>query len=625
MGTKETRILVVEDEAIVALDISSQLEDLGYEVTGLCSSGPEACAAVTETPVDIALMDINLKGEMDGIDTAAKLKSDFDIPVIFITAYADEQTLSRAKIVEPLGYLIKPFDFSSLESTLEISLYKYQMEKRLRESENRYRLISELISDFAFSLLLGEGNSLKLEWLTDAFTHLTGYDTQSIEASDLLEKIVMPKDRKPVRDHINQTIEGKTSTFEYQLETNTGDVRWIRTSLRPVFDKTGAHVERLVGASSDITAQKNAERQIRQLSQAVEQSPSTVVITDIDGKIQYVNPKFEELTGYSAEEVVGEYPHILNSGQHTSEFYQQLWGTIQNGKIWRGTFLNRRKDGTHYWESAAISPLRDEKGEVLHYIKVAADITETVKATEALQQRTEELQTINKELDAFAHTVAHDIQSELSVIIGFSELLLDLDIPNELDTVRNALEIMYKRAKKITTITKSLLLLASARLADVALTPLSMSDIVADVLQGFSTNIDPQTDEIITPDDLPNAMGYGPWIEQVWANYISNAMKYGGDPVRIELGADENCEDGFVRYWVKDNGKGLKDTDKDHLFIPFSRLGLHQGIAGHGLGLSIVERIITRLGGQVGAESTGVPGEGSTFYFTLKKVDPPLG
>ena len=217
--------------------------------------------------------------------------------------------------------------------------------------------------------------------------------------------------------------------------------------------------------------------------------------------------------------------------------------------------------------------------------------------------------------------MAHDIQGELSVISGYSELLLEMDIEEQAESMRSSIEIINKRAHKMNEITQSLLLLASARLAEIDIAPISMTEIVSDVLLGFSTSLDPSVDAIHVPDEFPNALGYGPWIEQVWANYISNAIKYGGEPVEIHLGVDEVCEEGYLRYWVRDNGDGLSDADRDRLFIPFSRLGLHKGIIGHGLGLSIVDRIITRLGGKVGVESTGIPGEGSTFYFTLPKAD----
>jgi len=311
---------------------------------------------------------------------------------------------------------------------------------------------------------------------------------------------------------------------------------------------------------------------------------------------------------------------LINFQASYNLVYQTLWDDIQNGKLWRGAFLNRRKDGKHYWESAAISALRDEKGNITHYIKVAADITDNINASEALQQRTLELQASNEELNAFAHTVAHDIQGELSVIAGFSELLLELDIENQADNVRSYLEIIVRRTRKMNSITQSLLLLASARLAEIEITPIQMSEIVSEVLQSFSTSIDTLVDEIHVPDEFPNAMGYAPWVEQVWANYISNAIKYGGDPIIITLGMDTLCEDGYIRYWVRDNGDGLSDTDRKRLFVPFTRLGLHKGIKGHGLGLSIVDRIISRLSGKTGAESTGLPGEGSTFYFTLPKI-----
>jgi signal transduction histidine kinase len=233
-----------------------------------------------------------------------------------------------------------------------------------------------------------------------------------------------------------------------------------------------------------------------------------------------------------------------------------------------------------------------------------------------LQQEIAERQKLILELDAFAHTVAHDLQNPLSIIIAYTELL-QASWSSEAER-QDALQVITENGTRMTNIIKELLLLARMRQTEAVLRPLDMAKIVREAQQRLIFMINEKNAEIIEPDSWPSALGYAPWIEEVWANYLSNALKYGGQPPRIELGAATQTE-GWVRFWVKDNGKGLKPEDQARVFTPFTRLN-QEWTEGYGLGLSIVQRIVEKLGGQVGVESEALPGQGCTFYFTLHSV-----
>jgi signal transduction histidine kinase len=239
------------------------------------------------------------------------------------------------------------------------------------------------------------------------------------------------------------------------------------------------------------------------------------------------------------------------------------------------------------------------------------------KQTEAvLRQQTLELGTQNAELDAFAHTVAHDLKTPLTSLIGYSELLEKRRAQLSEEGLVQRLNTIAASGRKMTNIIDALLLLVSVRKRDeVELKSLDMAAIVSEVKGRLGDLIAEHQAEISTPTTWPVVAGYGPWVEEVWANYLSNAVKYGGCPPRIEVGATTQ-EDGFVRFWVRDSGRGLTSEQCARLFVPFERLEQAR-VEGHGLGLSIVQRIVSKLGGQVGVESDGVPGQGCTFYFTL--------
>jgi len=246
-------------------------------------------------------------------------------------------------------------------------------------------------------------------------------------------------------------------------------------------------------------------------------------------------------------------------------------------------------------------------------ITLKKEITERQRAEASLRLYTEELEARNKELDAFAETVAHDLKNPLNIMLGFA-----LTLPNKwedlaTDDIQNYLHIIAKTVAKMDNIIEELLLFASTR-EKVQTTPVDMGSVVDEVQGRLKYMIAEYKGEILIPDEWPSALGYGPWIEEVWVNYINNALKYGGKPPRVELGADPATSDGMVRFWVRDNGPGIPEEDQSRLFAPFTQL--HQIRAkGHGLGLSIVHRIMNKLDGDVGLEST--VGQGSVFSFFL--------
>lgn len=234
------------------------------------------------------------------------------------------------------------------------------------------------------------------------------------------------------------------------------------------------------------------------------------------------------------------------------------------------------------------------------------------QANHDLAHRVEEVEARNAELDAFAHTVAHDLKNPVGIVLGYAELLQnDKLTPPQLDFARR----IVRSAHKLNDIIEGLMVLAGARRKTVEFKPLDMGQIVTEAQQRLLRMIEEYRPEISAPPSAawPVALGYASWVEEVWANYISNALKYGGQPPHVELGADVTV-DGQVRFWVKDDGPGLSPADQARLFTPFTRIHTNRA-EGHGLGLSIVQRIVERQGGQAGVES--VPGHGSRFYFTL--------
>lgn len=225
----------------------------------------------------------------------------------------------------------------------------------------------------------------------------------------------------------------------------------------------------------------------------------------------------------------------------------------------------------------------------------------------------------NQELDAFAHTLAHDLKDLLARVVGFSEALEDTALSISEEDLRRYLRTITRSGRKMSDIVDALLLLATVEGTQVPCGPLDMAAIVSATLERLASIIESRDAAILLPSEWPSAVGYAPWVEEVWLNYISNALRYGGQPPRVELGATAT-PDGPILFWVRDNGPGIPPDALDKLFVPFTRLE-HAQRQGSGLGLSVVRRIVQKLGGQVHVSSA--MGQGSVFGFTLPDCQKP--
>jgi signal transduction histidine kinase len=234
---------------------------------------------------------------------------------------------------------------------------------------------------------------------------------------------------------------------------------------------------------------------------------------------------------------------------------------------------------------------------------------------EALRLYSINLEERNAELDAFAHTVAHDLKNQVFTVVGNAELLLDQQMPPTAEEQDEMLRDILRSAQKMSQVIQELLLLSQVRRFDVKSTEIDMPLVLAEVQARVWSLVVETGGELVVHDAgaWPQACGYAPWVEEVWYNYISNALKYGGRPPRVELGA-ERQDARHVCFWVRDNGPGLRAEQMAHLFVEFTQME-NVSASGHGLGLSIVKRIVDKLGGEVGVQSQ--LGGGSVFRFSL--------
>ncbi len=491
-------------------------------------------------------------------------------------------------------------------------------EDTLRKSEEKYKDI------FTWAPVGIYQSSIdgKIVTANKSLADMLGYDV----AEDLINRD-MAKDvyyneeerHKLIKEYDTKG-QGSVTNLEILWKKKDGSSVWVMLTAHAIKDKSGKTIY-YEGFVYDITEQKRAEENIRMLSRAMEQSPASVVITDLDGKIEYVNPKFTQVTGYTSAEALGQNPRVLKSGETPDKEYKQLWETITSGKEWRGEFHNKKKNGEFYWEYASISPIKDVSGKTTHYLAVKEDITEK-KTLEQQFFRTQRLESIG----TLAGGIAHDLNNVLAPILLSVELL---NRRHSDEATKKLLSSMESSALRGRDIIKQVL--TFARGIEGQHVSIDLRHIVKEIdniiMETFPKNIKKVVD---IPKDLLTIVGDATQIHQVLLNLCINArdaMPHGGtlsitaSNIRIDTQyarMNLNARQGtYVLLNVTDTGTGIPPEILVKIFEPFfttKEIG-----KGTGLGLSTVYTIIKNHGGFIEVQSE--LGKGTTFKVHFPVVE----
>jgi PAS domain S-box-containing protein len=366
----------------------------------------------------------------------------------------------------------------------------------------------------------------------------------------------------------------------------------------------------------DITNLKHTEHTIQQLSQAVEQSPVSIVITDTNGALQYANRKHLDLTGYTLDELIGKTQAVLKSGNTLNATYQDLWQTILNGDVWHGEFLNKKKNGDLFWELADISPIKNEEGIVTHFLEIKKDITEKKKAEEMLRQYASELKKSNIELENFAFLASHDLQEPLRMINNFLNLLEKKIAVHLDDTSKQYIHYAKDGAARMKTLINDLLIYSRVGSNTENQVDLSLNEILRYITQQLlKTEIDTKNARVKL-HTLPIIYANKTLITELFLNLITNALKYNTrKKPAIEVGCIADPND-YI-FFVKDNGIGISPEYFDTIFLMFKRLHGKEQYSGTGIGLALCKKVVELYHGKIWVES--VPGKGSSFYCLFPK------
>ena len=509
-------------------------------------------------------------------------------------------------------------------------------ETSLRQSEERYRAVAR---SARHAIVTIDSDGLVFGW-NPAAASLFGYAEDEIIGQPLTT--IIPQrfqnghlagmrrrlaDEAPPLDHKAVEVAGlRRDGGEFPMELSVA--RWTSG------DKTF-----FTGIMNDVTERVAAEAQLRKLSQAVEQSPESIVITNIKAEIEYVNEAFVQATGYSRDEVVGRNPRILHSGNTPPETYVSMWTTLGRGQPWKGEFHNRRKDGSDYIEFAIITPLHQADGSVSHYVAVKEDITEKKRIgieldshrhrlEELVAGRTAELiaarhqaEAANLAKSSFLANMSHEIRTPMNAIIGLTHLLRRAGAtPQQAER----LDQIDAAGRHLLAIINDILDLSKIEAGKMQLESLdfhlsavldSVASIIGQAAQAKGLRI--ETDFGAVP---PWLRGDVTRLRQALLNFAGNAVKFsetGAIVLRAVL-LQEGEDSMLVRFEVEDNGIGIGPEQAARLFHAFEQAdsSTTRNYGGTGLGLVITRRMAELMGGEVGVEST--PGRGSTFWFSAR-------
>lgn len=466
MIRQNKKIWIVEDESIIALTIESALKSLGFEVLGIDSSGEQCLVSLQNNSPDLILMDIRLAGKLDGIETADEIRNKYFIPIIFLTAYSNPELLDRAVKSNPYGYIVKPFHERDLLSNIELALYKHAYEKKLVESENKFKNIVNTIVEGILQIDL-IGNTV--QFVNEKFCEMTEVNSEEVVGKNIYESLYFFSQHKEKLTNIeNGWFEGLSGKQELNFITKSGQEKCFFISSAPVKDDYGKNVSSL-SLWLDITEKKKQENQLKKFYYTIEQSEELILITNRQGCIEYANPTFCKVTGYSLNEIIGQFPQILKSEKHSKIFYKELWNTITSGRAFSVELINKKKNGSLYHEEKIISPLFNENGEIINFLSTGRDVTEKkqnqkkIEAYKKLQELTEKKQARIRTLSLIQgqeeerKRISRDLHDGLGQILSATKINLErLEIRYENKDLQRVYSLVVDTIQEIRKISNDL-------------------------------------------------------------------------------------------------------------------------------------------------------------------------
>ncbi len=588
-----------------------------------------------ESHPDLVLMDIRLEGDLDGVDAAQQIRNRCQVPLVFLTAYADDETLERARVTEPFGYLLKPFEDSQLRTVIEMALYKHTAERKLRESERRYAVTLESIGD----AVIATDNQSRVTFLNPVAEALTGWPRVEATGRPLAEvfHIINEETRQPVEDPAAKVLRLGTVVGlanHTVLLARDGSAVPI-DDCAPIIDGRGS-ITGVVLVFRDTTLRRQAEEAaaLRQANARVDLAVrgSNIGIWEIDMPdgdfrhgLRYQVNIWEQL-GY--ERSFSPTDHETCMALVHPDDRARLEAAMRKylaGETTEFEFENRIRhlDGSYRWMLTRGVAVRDAEGKPIRFVGTGVDITDLKQAEQALQQAKEAAVAANRAKDEFLANVSHEIRTPMNAILGMTELALDTPLT---DDQRQCLKTVKAAADNLLGIINDLLDFSKIEAGKLELEPadFSLRAALGDTLRTLAARAHKKGLELVShvQSGVPDALvGDAGRLRQVLLNLVGNAIKFtdvGEVVAYVEVAGDPATQEVGVRFIVSDTGIGIPPDKQERVFRAFEQedTSTTRKYGGTGLGLTIAARLVALMGGTITVNSE--PGRGSTFAFTAR-------
>ena len=509
----------------------------------------------------------------------------------------------------PVTYLGKP----AIQTIVRDITKRKSAEDKLSISESRYRRLFESAKD---GILILDAENGQIVDVNPYLIQMIGYTHEELLGKELWEIGVFKNIANSKEAFIELQNKGYIRFENMPLETKNG----MPINVEFVSNVYLVDHKKVIQCNvRDITERLLAQKEIYTLGKAIEQGPSSIVITNAEGKIEFVNNKFTEMTLYHSEEVKGKNPRIFNPGRLPENEFVELWETLQDGATWEGEVMNRRKDHTYFWEEVSISAVKHPNGTISNYILIQNDISEKKRIMTDLIKAKEKAVESDRLKSAFLANMSHEIRTPLNSIIGFSELMSDPDF--DITQQFHFSQIIYNSGNKLLSIISDIMDLSRIEAGEVQLNTrsLSVNQLMIDIQKEFSFKAIEKSIEFRLEEPGPNEEEV--FIEsdenklrQILINLVDNAFKF-TDTGSVEIGVKPSGD--FVHFHVKDSGIGIPVQFQEKIFERFRQVesAFTRKHGGNGLGLAISKALVELLGGKIWMETEQTIG--STFYFSI--------
>ncbi|HET6559460.1 MAG TPA: PAS domain S-box protein [Prolixibacteraceae bacterium] len=499
-----------------------------------------------------------------------------------------------------------------------INRYK-KAEARLLENEQRFQLAAEAADLGIWDHVIGSGKT----FYSRKWKLILGYYPDELEDEfSVWEDLLHPEDKERMSRFVNDFVKSDLMVYnaEFRMKHKNGNYVWIKSRASAIRDKSGKAI-RIIGTHRDITEEKKSESEYTKLHQAILQSPISVIITNTEGVIEFFNPAFCKVTGWSDHELIGKKTNILKSGFQPDSFYEKLWKTISAGNEWQGEFKNRKKTGEFFWELASISPIRNNFGTITHYVKIAENITYLKKIERDLKKAKQDAEIANNYKNHFLANMSHEIRTPINTIIGFSELMKNETLSTQKrnkysDIIEENSQALLRLIDDIIDVSK-----IEANELKIKKEACALGELFSELEMTYNNILKRKQNRNLKlifqlrEEAHHDVIFTDPYrLKQILNNLYINALKY-TETGHIEIGYNI-INDNKLRFFVSDTGIGIPNDRIKNIFKRFNYTdeATNTGVAS-GLGLSICKDLALLLGGDINVKS--IEGEGSVFFLTL--------